>query len=337
MKKCYTVFVLLFFTLSVAKAQVFPYYFSVETGATYTPLTDSVSLNNGAVWDDPTYIIPIGFDFDFYGFTTDSFHMEIGLGGILSPGTTDEDLQPLLIAYGSDIIDIGDTSGVSVSEISYKIEGSAGDRIAKIEWKNVGFYNEVAEFGTANNYLDFQLWLYEASGDIEVHFGPNNIEDDALVHDGIGPWVSMVNEYDYDLDEFGELWFLTGDQNNPTLDTIFTIDQIDTDLVGLDDDPSDGTIYRFSTSPPVSVINPIVDQNVLIYPAITNDYVNIRIDDIDLENANLVLFDASGKHLLKQSIQDNITVLNVQNLASGMYFMHINSSEGITTKKIIRQ
>ena len=302
-------------------------------------MTDSISLNNGEVWDDPEYVIPIGFDFDFFGFTTDSFYMEAGLGGILSPGTFNEDIQPLFVVYGSDVIDIGDTSstGVSVSELSYKIEGSAGNRITKIEWKNVGFYNEVSDAGTANNYLSFQLWLFEANGDIEIHFGPNSIEDDELVHDGIGPLIGMINEYDTDLDDFSEFWFLAGDQNNPVLDTIFSVDDININFSGLDDDPLAGTIYRFSTSPPLSVNRPLIDEKVSVYPALARDVVNVQIIDTDLKNARLQLFDASGQLLLRQNIFSDFTSLNIQDLVSGMYFIHISTAEGLITRKIVKK
>lgn len=339
MKKNYMLLVILFFTSFFAQAQTFPYFFSVETEANYTPLTDSISLNNGEVWDDPDYVIPLGFEFDFYEFGTDTFYISnFGLGGLLTPANIEEEpVQPLLITYGSDIIDVGYGNNISGSEISYKIEGLAGSRIVKVEWKNVGFYNELEVMGTVNNYLSFQLWLYEQNGDIEIHFGPNSIVDDGLVHDDMGPLVGIVNGYSYLTDEFSEFWFLTGDEQNPTLDTLFSFNDPQDNLMGLDDDPSAGTIYRFSTAAPVSTSNPAVDHKVSIYPTTTNDLLNIKLSDIDLEDANLVIFDATGRLMLKRSLQDNFTSLNIQNLVPGMYFVNVNTIEGMTTKKIIKQ
>ena len=41
------------------------YYFGQYQDA-YEPLTDSISLNQGQIWDDPTYNVPLGFNFDFF-------------------------------------------------------------------------------------------------------------------------------------------------------------------------------------------------------------------------------------------------------------------------------
>ena len=41
-------------------AQTLPYSFSV-LNEPYQPLTDSISVNAGEIWDDPEYFMPIGF------------------------------------------------------------------------------------------------------------------------------------------------------------------------------------------------------------------------------------------------------------------------------------
>ncbi|MDO9153545.1 MAG: hypothetical protein Q7U47_07560 [Paludibacter sp.] len=44
------------------------YSFSKTTGI-YVNLTGAISVNNKKLWDDPEYIIPIGFSFDLYDIT----------------------------------------------------------------------------------------------------------------------------------------------------------------------------------------------------------------------------------------------------------------------------
>ena len=125
-------------------AQDFPYDFSVEQGV-YTPLQNAISANNGMVWDDPSIEAPLGFDFQFFGQTASTLYWYGGTAfnvfGL--PANT----TPLIIAYGSDLIDRGYDVGISQSPISYKTEGSPGNRIFKMEWSNAGFYDDAP--GTA--------------------------------------------------------------------------------------------------------------------------------------------------------------------------------------------
>ncbi len=331
------IFVCLFLFSLTSNAQIFPYYFSVEENASYTPLSDSVSLNNGQLWDDPEFLIPLGFTFSFYDFESDTLYTTGPQTLIfLDPN---EDTQPLLVPYGSDIIDrgyISDTSTVSESEVSYKIEGTPGNQIAKIEWKNVSFYNEMDEFGTTNNFLSYQLWLYEENGDVEVHFGPNNIKNDQLVHDGLGVWVGMVNSFDFVNEEFEELWYLAGDPQAPEIDTLFSIDDFDM-FMGINNDPADGTIYRFSTSPPNAVVDTYVDQQVSVYPTLANDYVFVSVEDPAIQQKQITVLDGSGRQIIKQAMSDQLFKLDIKDLSKGFYFIHVLTEKGMTTKKIIKQ
>ena len=59
----------------------------------FTYLENGNSVNNGDTWDDPTYSVPIGFDFVVGGLTFDSVHLSIfGGGGIVSFNKNTEDL-----------------------------------------------------------------------------------------------------------------------------------------------------------------------------------------------------------------------------------------------------
>ena len=41
-----------------------------------------------------------------------------------------------------------------------------GRRVLKIEWKNAGIYEEYYDDKVSNDYINFQLWLYEGTNDI---------------------------------------------------------------------------------------------------------------------------------------------------------------------------
>ena len=138
-----------------------PYYFNYSTGP-YANLIGSTSLNNGQLWDDPEYRIPIGFTFEFFDQAYDSIYISDYVW-------FDQNIKYWISAYDSDFIDKGVTS--SVSPISYLRSGTPGSQILKIEWNNVGFYNDI----TLNDFINVQLWLYESTNLIEIHIGPNSV------------------------------------------------------------------------------------------------------------------------------------------------------------------
>src|SRR5690554_3361506 len=138
----------------------------------YNNLVGSISLNNDQVWDDPGYVIPLGFDFQIGTYVFNSIHIvSWSVGGVLSTSTDGTGVAPLLVPIAQDIIDLGYGSGASQSNISYKVEGDSGSQILKIEWNNVGFWDDM----TGNDFMNFQVWLYEGSNSIEYRYGSSEI------------------------------------------------------------------------------------------------------------------------------------------------------------------
>jgi subtilisin-like proprotein convertase family protein len=76
------------------------------------------------------------------------------------------------------------------------------------------------------------------------------------------------------------------------------------------------------------------ESGLSIFPNPTSDLVNVLIND---SNFSLVLMDALGKELLKSSNLNHKTVINLQNVEPGIYFIYlINSNKQIIIKKIIK-
>ena len=149
------------------------YSFSLING-TYADLDSATSVNNNQLWDDPSYIVPIGFNFQFYDKMITDVYFGIGLGGLLTD-TFDLNFGAnyVMPAFETDLIDRGDIIGISKSPISYKVDGTVGTRIFKLEFKNAGFYDEEDSLSTLNDSVSFQFWLYEGTNDIEFHYGPS--------------------------------------------------------------------------------------------------------------------------------------------------------------------
>ncbi len=315
------------------------YNFNLTTGD-YSDLINSTSLNNGLTWDDPQFEIPLGFNFVFFDITFDKLYIEdIGLGALLTNNISEEGAIPLLVPYGADIIDRGyDIDGdgatpTSLSNISYLLEGTPGSQILKIEWKNVGFYNELAEDGVSSDFTNFQLWLYEGTNDIEIHFGNNSITQADLCFDGeSGTSVALINEYDYDNDLFSEGLILEGNPSSPDLIT-FINPASGSYLNGV---IPNGTIYKFSKST-VGVSE--LQSNIIdiqMYPNPSNNYLTISTNNLKHQLNTVSILNINGQMLKK--VRYNKNAIDISDLSMGIYIVEIRTTEGmVMAKKLVKE
>ncbi|MEM6967384.1 MAG: T9SS type A sorting domain-containing protein [Bacteroidota bacterium] len=336
-------FAFLFTLISLAtQAQTFPYLFVVETD-TYANLEEAEELTSvGDFWDDPSYTIPLGFNFEFYGATFSTLFID-GLGNIVLFGDFySSDTLNLIIPYIDDLADIEAIFPDSQSTISYTTEGFPGERIFKIEWKDAGFFNEFDDLGTANNRVTFQVWLYETSNNIEYRFGPSNIVNPQIIHDFGSPVCGILegfftNPANQEQTIEG-LWYLAGDPANPTVEladnSILTTYNID----GLDAHPADGQVYRF-INPAASVFSPKTnDLPVKIYPNLVEEIFYVEVDQTILKTkTQLVILNQLGQEVLSQPITDTKEIFDASYLASGIYYVSIFNENGRGTKRFVKQ
>ncbi|SFT68291.1 Por secretion system C-terminal sorting domain-containing protein [Lishizhenia tianjinensis] len=298
----------------------------------YTDLTGEISLTHGQVWDDPFDTIPIGFDFDFFSRTLDTLYLsDFGLGGMLLD-KADDGVNPMgdvavFLPYGTDIIDRGDFTGSSESEISYKVEGAVGNRITKIQWKNVGFYS-----GPYADYTNFQLWLHEADGTFAIHFGPTSVSQPMNSYEGeTGTAIAFVPLMEFDSEVISEDGFyLSGDPASPTMEVMSTGDVIEY-LNGTIDD---GTVYTFSRSD-ASVTD--VNEKGLAFkiaPNPSQDFLQISLKE-EVETESIAIVDLQGKVVLSDlTINQKI---DVSTLEAGVYMVQIQTADGLSTQKFIKK
>lgn len=95
------------------------------------------------------------------------------------------------------------------------------------------------------------------------------------------------------------------------------------------------TLDNVSISDESSLSISTITQEFEVYPNPNNtDYLNIKLDDLSVKY-ELILFEISGKILLRKTIDNNNSKLNISKLSVGSYFITISSSKGYSTKKII--
>lgn len=91
----------------------------------------------------------------------------------------------------------------------------------------------------------------------------------------------------------------------------------------------------------IQVSSPVLSANSFelhsklnVYPNPASNQVNIEV--LTNEISTLEVYDVSGKFLFTQILNNKTNTINIENLTSGIYFFKVNSSEGISTNKIIK-
>lgn len=302
----------------------------------YEALKNPMPLTDG-VWDDPSFTIPLGFDFIFHGDTVNTLNSNDDItGGQLYLGDGNSTGVNIMIAYGSDIIDLGYSNGKSISTISYEISGEPGAQIAKIEWNNVGFYDEVAENNTANNSLSFQAWFYEGTNDIEVRFGPNAVKN-FLLHEYGGPMIGMISNFNTNFSTFDTLTTLDG---NPTMPEVKNTIDLNNVLPVLDDNPEDGRVYKFGYKVqdfPTNIKSTHLLGNVEIYPTIVENNIQINLEEELLrQDVKLFIYNVIGQEMMQKVLLTQNQSVNLNNLEKGNYFVKIQVDDQYEVKKIMK-
>jgi hypothetical protein len=283
---------------------VFNYDFT-STTSTYVELNPGLAepVNNGEIWDEPEYTIPMGFPFELNGHAVTSFHFD-GHGSQMASNTQVPFFVAQVLPFESDLIDRGTIGGTSLSPISYIIEGVPGSRIQKIEFKNAGSYYEYDVQGTLNMWVDFQCWLFEGSNNIEFHYGLSHVDVPILFYGGgTGP-LAALRDYDEFLNQFSNGHYLIGSTSNPFLSE---------DIGYINGTPATGTVYHFTYLPPLNITLTGINNTSYCQPNGT---------------AQVVAAGGSTPYTYSWSTGDITT--SIDSLDAGMYTITVTDDEGST-------
>jgi len=190
------------------------------------------------------------------------------------------------------------------SEISYKVEGSGGNKIVKVQWKNVKIRT-----GQANNFINFQIWVYQATGIIEMHYGlssANNASGYTELGATAGPHVGIFYAPDNLSSIYEKLW-LSNEPSNLQTDSAKTFG-----FRALKGVPSNGAVYKFV--PKFSLVSaPEINNKLIsIYPNPATNEINFTVPQTG------IITDITGKTVLTFGEAGTITV---SGLASGVYLL----------------
>jgi hypothetical protein len=306
---------LLLLSVGLSYGQNF-YNFTVSQSV-YTDLTTPTSINNGQVWDEDEFgPFSIPFSFSIYGRTVDQFMFSYDDFLFLTPNANlVQDTGVFYNSVSGAFIQDRTYSTASTSAISYKTEGSAGDRILKLEIKNAGLEDAVYHGHDEDHfYLSFQVWLYERGNIIEYRYGNHNITNLEVLDD------EVLVGFEDDLN--GSV--LTGNRNQPAYQEFnYDVNPPDEDFYPtLNAFPASGTVYRFAPAS-IAGINTFSKKAFVLYPNPVQD--NLHITKIE-SDANYEVFSVLGAKVLSGTISAGGSTINVENLDKGVYIIKIGNA-----------
>jgi len=238
----------------------------------------------------------------------------------------------------ADLYDRSNASSASTpsSPISYQLTGTAPSRIAIIEFKNAGFYDESDIHGTNNDYVNFQVWLYENGHALEFHFGASVISHatDYFFQAGGKPVFAFADSLNSNSGTVATLYYLKGNKTAPTLDSATTIAVTD----GISAWPDSGAVYRFT---PKSIVTGIASvnaslNNILLYPTVAQNEVMINNGEKAPVSYSIIALNGAAVNM-NGTLNAGKNTVDISGLASGVYVMDMHTAQASKRVKFVKQ
>jgi hypothetical protein len=311
-----------------ASAQQFPYELTV-LNQPYQNIMDPSTLTSGADWDDFDEMVDLGFEFVLMGDTIESVVVSDPGAQVYALGKT---TVSLISPTAADVINADTLNAISF--VGYTLEGLPGNRIFKIEWNNTGLYYEAEIAGTYTSRCNWQVWLYEQGSIIEFHYGINTVPSLEYINEFGGPAAIFIDDLDFKTG-VGNSWALVGSISNPDI-LAFNIVSKEGPGTGLQSIPPSGTVYRFAPAAPVS-ITPVAHTApaLRIWPTQAVDHITIAMDASS--KPMCIVRDLSGREIERSILVNDVTVVDINNYRSGVYFLQIQDGVHVITRRFVKE
>lgn len=314
-----------------------------STGAAYTPLSSSATMVPFPVdWDEevsPPISMP--FAFNYQNVPVTAFFIESY--GSIYLNNYDEELG------------VGSITGINMDYESkgrgtvwYETVGTTGNRILKIEFRNVGRWSD----STGNDTLNFQVWMYEANSIIEYRAGYNNVPASAFAQNmndmmldkdvvvaglvsNLGDSISYSPDY---------ISLHTTQYSNAAFsDTSITSTELSAnqalilELLYLGY-PVNGSIIRWVPHGTGVGLRKIDFDLATVYPNPSTDgFFNIMMKDAVAHNATLMVYNVKGDVVHRAKIQSQNTRIDLSKMAAGTYFGKIINGEKTGSFELVKK
>jgi Secretion system C-terminal sorting domain len=304
-------------TLAAARAQAGPTYEFAQESGTYAELENATHLP--ITFGDSLFRLDLeGEVFTFFRrpFTiAGASSFEIAGNGFLR--VWDDSMVTVIdgLFMTLDTVD-------AASEISYLLEGTPGDRVLKVQWRRAGFPN-----GLEADFANFQIWVYQRTGVIEIRTGPSDVKGPEAF--GTGPWIGAFIA-PVTFASMGEKLWITGDPAKPVIDRLKNLQF--KRVTGV---PPSGTIYRMTPTSASGVEGSDAETgSIEIAPMPARDYVDVRVPSAN--DADIEIMDMSGSVVMEAMVRGGMGRIDISGLPAGVFMMRINDGQRVVSRKIVK-
>jgi len=236
------------------------------------------------------------------------------------------------------LTDRGSGTATSQSPIRYRTDGVAPNRIFKLEYANAGIFNEGSAFGSLDDYVNFQIWVYEDTNIVELRYGSAKLSYlSAYFINSLAPHIGFFDKIEMQNGSSGTFFYLKGDPGAPTLDSeaASSFDFMMTTLMSY---PDSSTVYRFTPKAFPNGISAAASalQTIRISPTVTNGLVMLDNPQHYRISYTVRTMTGAATHL-HGSFEAAKQNIDLSNLASGIYFLELQAEGTKVIKKLVRQ
>lgn len=200
------------------------------------------------------------------------------------------------------------------TKVSVKLEGTAPNRIAKVQWKDMVYS------GDATQKVNVQAWLHEATGSVAYHFGPNSITNKALLSSYCGivvfdpPFTALLDQFNIKSDH-ALLQTTTGQTSLP-----FPA------MTGIPDDGKVLTFNRAATTHIETATSPVLN----LYPNPAKDVVTVQV----VAGATISILNSMGQTMYREKVTGQ-TRIKVADYPAGIYRVASTTAHGTSTHTLL--
>jgi len=319
--------ILLALAFSIIIAPAFSQTYQVEVKS--RPYNDLVGGQNlvTAPWEGLEFEVPLGFSLALFKDTIQSLHSLENFAGGFMISDLNLEATNVILAFSPDLIDRGYELDTFLSPITYTTAGTPGNQTFTLEFENAGFYYGEIQDTLYTDFINYQLIIYEASGDIEMHIGPYSIANPGLDFEGLdGPSIGLVEDFDFVNEGInGEICLVAGDPLDPEILT--TIELQETLIWPI----PENTVYRFYRG--TTKVKDLDTAEKLSYftpnPTSGNIWLQDQFDGKIVGPVTVI--NATGKIVTTDTDPE---VIEMDGMPTGLYQLYFKTTKGFAMQRI---
>lgn len=209
------------------------------------------------------------------------------------------------------------------SEVKYRIDGVAPNRVCIVEIKNLRYKDEITQTGSASSFITFQIQIEEGNGAVSFHYGDSDVKNFNLCYK---KYKGSLTGWSDNKDMFREL------EGNPDSPKNINTNEVEGYHPVLNSVPASGTYYTWGD---ISVsTNTKFYTDLSIFPNVTSGIINIKDSRLNVLSPKIDIYSSSGQLVKSDYLQKN--QIDIKELPSGVYQLIIRVNNNQYSAKVVK-